>query len=318
MFRSLRVVRVILVGIFFFRDIYCTGTGYYESPTNGQGIVQPVPQDAQDQNSDHSSDEKHEIENDLTESQYSPGPQSNRYDRIELLTDGFVTEEYDGHVPVYLRKLVEAYYGSKDTAVISMTAEPALINPKTVENLKSFLNVQTSEEHLADQRDDDVSKVSLLDFLLRGVDPVDLAETPYECSIEKNVFNDERKTTILLTLSNFKTPPVSVDSSNRIAEIILYGTFRINWRVNPPDWNYYTNQYRAMQKFMSNVTETTLGFDGHHVKLEKLSFGPIVLYHLMSVSLEFSLEFGQCDSDGNTHAYVSPTCSDYERSTTTI
>eukprot|EP01083_Nonionella_stella_P117755 351254_1 len=264
MFRSLRVVRVILMGIFFFRDIYCTGAGYYESSTNNQG-----------------------------------------YDRIELLTDGFVTEAYDGYVPVYLRKFVEDYYSSKDTAVISMTAEPALINPKTVENLKSFLNVQTSEEHLADQRDDDVSKVSLLDFLLRGVDPVDLAETPYECSIEKNVFNDERKTTILLTLSNFKTPPVSVDSSNRIAEIILYGTFRINWRVNPPDWNYYTNQYRAMQKFMSNVTETTLGFDGHHVKLEKLSFGPTVVHHVMSVSLEF----GQCNNDENTHVSVPPTMS---------
>eukprot|EP01083_Nonionella_stella_P177023 621022_1 len=303
MFRSLRVVRVILVGIFFSRDIYCTGTGYYESPTNGQGIVQPVPQDAQDQNSDHSSDEKHEIENDLTESQYSPGPQSNRYDRIELLTDGFVTEEYDGHVPVYLRKLVEAYYGSKDTAVISMTAEPAL-TPEILENLKSFLNVQTSEEHLADQRDCDASKVTLRDFL-RDLEPVDLDEMPYECSIEKIVFNDEKNTTILLTLSNFKTPPVSVDSSNRIAEIMLYGTFRINWRVNPPDWNYYTKQYRAMQNFMSKVTETTLGFDGHHVKLEKLSFGPTVLIHLMSVSLEF----GQCNNDENTHVSVPPTMS---------
>eukprot|EP01083_Nonionella_stella_P079495 218188_1 len=30
------------------------------------------------------------------------------------------------------------------------------------------------------------------------------------------------KMKVLLTLSNFKTPPVLVDSSNRIAEIILY------------------------------------------------------------------------------------------------
>eukprot|EP01083_Nonionella_stella_P064780 169154_1 len=281
MFRSLRVVRVILVGIFFFRDIYCTGAGYYESSTNNQGSVARIAQDAQDNNSDHSSDEKKEIENDLTESQYSPGPPPSRYDRIELLTDGFVREGYTGNVPFYLGKMMEAYYGSKDTAVISMTAEPAL-KPEILENLKSFLNVQTSEEHLVDQRDGDASEQTLLD-----------------CSIEKNVFNYKKKTTVLFTLSNFKTP------SNRIAEIIIFGEFQINWRVNHPDWNYYTNQYRAMQKFMSNVTETTLGFDGHHVKLEKLSFGPTVVNHVMSVSLEF----GQCNNDENTHVSVPPTMS---------
>eukprot|EP01083_Nonionella_stella_P117753 351247_1 len=250
MFRSLRVVRVILMGIFFFRDIYCTGAGYYESSTNNQG-----------------------------------------YDRIELLTDGFVKEGYGGNVPVSLRKMMGHYYSSKDTAVISMTAEPALINPKTVENLKSFLNVQTSEEHLVDQRDGDASEQTLLD-----------------CSIEKNVFNYKKKTTVLFTLSNFKTP------SNRIAEIIIFGEFQINWRVNHPDLNNYMNQIRAMQKFMSNVTDTTLDFDGYHVKLEKISFGPILVYRPMSISLTF----GQCNNGENTHAYVSPTCSEYEPSTTTI
>eukprot|EP01083_Nonionella_stella_P177021 621019_1 len=259
MFRSLRVVRVILMGIFFFRDIYCTGAGYYESSTNNQG-----------------------------------------YDRIELLTDGFVKEGYGGNVPVSLRKMMGHYYSSKDTAVISMTAEPAL-TPEILENLKSFLNVQTSEEHLVEQRDCDVSsEKTVLDFLMG---PVELNQTSYDCSIEKNVFNDEKKTTVLLTLSNFKTPPVSVDSSNRIAEIMLYGKFRINWAIHPHDSSKYLNQIHAMQNFMSNVTETTLGFDGHHVKLEKLSFGPTVVHHVMSVSLEF----GQCNNDENTHVYVPPT-----------